>query len=77
MENIIELKKKINSLKDELFKLEEELADKQNYILMYCFKKGKHNFVMQPIEQLNNLKSNNWREFSKEEMIEFLGNYDF
>ena len=77
MENIIELKKKINSLKDELFKLEEKLANKQNYILMYCFKKGKHNFVMQPIEQLNNLKSNNWREFSKEEMIEFLGNYDF
>lgn len=77
MENIIELKKKINSLKQELFELEEVLASRKKYILMYNFVRGKHHFVMQPIEQIENLKSNNWREFSKEEMIDFLSNYDF
>ena len=52
-----ELKNKINSLKNELFELEEELASRKKYILMYNFIRGKHHFVMQPVEQLENLKT--------------------
>ena len=76
MKNIFDLKKKINKLKDELFELEEELASSSKYTLMYCYKKGKHTFVMQPIEQKENLKNNKWIEFSKNEIVEFLDNYE-
>lgn len=75
MITVEELNLKIDKLKLELQKLENEKYRRTSNVLMYSIVKGKHTFVLQPRSQKDNLLQNGWKQMNVNDMVSFLDEY--
>lgn len=71
-----EITSQINDLENQLADLRKILSEKNGSVLMYMKKSGKHTFVLQPIKQLENLKSSGWKRINQSELNEFLNDFN-
>ena len=72
-----QIQKEIKELESKVLELKKELSEKTNYFLMYMKKSGKHTFVLHPKSQKQNLISAGWKVYNKNQLSNFLNNYDF
>lgn len=71
-----ELTSQIKDLEKQLSDLRRILNEKNGSVLMYIKKSMKHTFVLQPIKQLENLRSSGWKRNNQAEMNEFLNDFN-
>lgn len=71
-----ELTSQIQDLENQLADLRKILNEKNGSVLMYIKKQGKHTFVLQPINQLENLRSSGWKRINQSELNEFLNDFN-
>ena len=72
-----EIKQEIKNLESRIKELTEDLQTRWNFQMMYIEKKGKKYFVLQPKNQVQNLKSNGWKNIDKEKAIKIISDYEF
>lgn len=71
-----EITSQIKDLEKQLSDLRQTLNEKNRSVLMYIKKSGKHTFVLQPVKQLENLRSSGWKRINQDEMNEFLNDFN-